>query len=167
MIEMWKQIEGANGYEVSSLGNVRSKRKSLSPFPAKGTGYLQVDIAGKRRSVHRLVAEAFCDGFFPGAVVNHVDGVRTNNRSSNLEWVTQAENNAHSYRIGRAGSCKGRFSGDHPTSKPVVSVDRVTGERAVYASASDAARDGFDSGCISRCCRGLIRFHRGREWSFA
>ena len=71
-----------------------------------GKGYQKVilHIDGKRRSryVHRLVAEQFirkprkryCDQ------VNHIDGDKTNNHHTNLEWVTNGENQKHAYKIG-------------------------------------------------------------------
>ncbi len=50
--------------------------------------------------VHRLVAQYFCDGYAEGLVVNHIDGDKTNNRSSNLEWVTRSENDLHAFSLG-------------------------------------------------------------------
>ncbi len=53
----------------------------------------------KRWSVHRLVAMVFLE-YFPGLVVNHIDGDKRNNHVSNLEMVTQGQNNSHAYKIG-------------------------------------------------------------------
>lgn len=68
-------------------------------------GYLVLHIrlpGGVRKTpaVHRLVAMAWCDGYAPGLMVNHKDGVKDNNHASNLEWVTSAENNAHAVTNG-------------------------------------------------------------------
>lgn len=161
----WREC--APGYFVSSDGQVRSGEKAIKPWVVKSTGYAQVDLAGKRFSVHRLVAAAFHVTPLAGQVVNHKNGVRCDNRAENLEWVTHSDNLRHGYRVlGSRNSCEGKFSGEHPTSKAVVATHRVTGEVRRYASAMDAVREGFDSSAISRCCHGHNAWHRGYYWRF-
>ncbi len=177
--ERW--LTCAPGYEVSDSGCVRSLARAvrcrggsrtisgcmLKPFIVSSTGYQQVMIARKKLSVHRLVAFAFCAGHATGLVVNHKDGNRTNNNAANLEWVTHGENMRHAFRaLGAKRSALGKFGGEHAASKSVVSTDIKTGAVKFYASAMDAVRDGFDSSCISRCCQGLNRWHKGRHWAF-
>ena len=50
------------------------------------------------KSIHRLVAEHFVNGYFDGAVVNHIDGNNRNNDCSNLEWTTIQDNVQKSYK---------------------------------------------------------------------
>lgn len=182
--EQWRDVPFDTAYEVSDQGRVASKQRSvrcgpgegrriipgkiLKPFLAKSTGYYQVNLTGHdRHHVHSLVARAFLPKSDPSLVVNHKSGDKTDNRLSNLEWVTHSENHRHSYeKLGRQGSVKGRFSGDHPTSKAVVRVCLKTGHKKVYAAASDAIREGFDSGSISRCCYGKNSSHKGYSWAF-
>lgn len=181
MVERWRDIDGFHGYQVSDLGNIRSldrmvncgtferfaKGRKLSVFLSKSTGYMQVDLSGKRLSVHRIVAQAWCDGFFDGAFVDHINGDRQDNRAKNLDWVTPSENTKRSYSLGRPGTCKGLFSGDHPTAKAVISKSLMTGEESYWRSAMDAARIGYDSGQISRCCNGKALSHKGHTWRYA
>ena len=55
--------------------------------------------------VHRIVASAFkYDTYFDKATVDHIDGNKLNNRISNLEWVSQSENEKRSYQNGRQGA---------------------------------------------------------------
>ena len=117
-MEIWKPIEDAPGYEVSSLGNVRSvDRVKLLPnrygsynerrFKGKqmrlqnfGNGY-QFVVLGRgssARLVHRLVAAAFVDGDC-SLQVNHKNGVKTDNRAENLEWISCSDNIRHSYAL--------------------------------------------------------------------
>ena len=50
---------------------------------------LVIDGKQTMRYTHRLVAEAFVPNSDGKPYVNHIDGVRTNNVMSNLEWVTR------------------------------------------------------------------------------
>ena len=105
---MWKSVRGYEGlYEVSNLGRVRSlKRATTSGVVLKQAmkrGYMHVCLSKENRpstkSVHRLVAEAFIANPMDKPVVNHLDGDKTNNAVSNLEWATYSENELHSYIV--------------------------------------------------------------------
>lgn len=116
MIELWRPIEGFDRYEVSNMGNVRNlggqlarcgkpggyrvvPARTLKPFVSTNTGYLMVLLPdSKKQLVHRLVAKAFCIGFEPGLVVDHINSDRADNRAENLRWVTHAFNISRPYR---------------------------------------------------------------------
>ena len=104
MQEVWKDIEGYKGfYQVSNKGNVRNSKGHLMNQEPNTSDYLRVRLSNPQKKffVHRLVAKAFCDGYFEGAVVNHKDFNRHNNVYTNLEWVTASENQKHTYKAGR------------------------------------------------------------------
>lgn len=131
-MEKWKKVlKYEDRYEVSSLGEIRTiprygfhpKNKHGKPHLFKvrtktikqcldKDGYPRVslrDSSGRDKTVfvHRIVAEAFVVGSFSGAQVNHKNGVKTDNRTENLEWCTCQENIQHSHifleRKSRAG----------------------------------------------------------------
>lgn len=59
-------------------------------------GYLRVELQGIGcRAIHRLVATAFVENPLNSPVVNHKNGIKTDNRPCNLEWVTPQENTHH------------------------------------------------------------------------
>ena len=112
MSERWKDIPGYEGlYQASNLGRVKrlgGTPKTVNDRILNGhaipTGYLQVflysDAEGIPHYVHRLVCAAF-HGPPPTEKheVNHLNGVRGDNRAGNLQWVTCSENHRHAYRV--------------------------------------------------------------------
>ena len=109
MQERWKSVQGYEGlYEVSDLGRVRSLKRATTrgivlKLKESKRGYVVVCLCkGNKRStisVHRLVASAFIPNPYGKREVNHIDGNRSNNNASNLEWVTRSENERHAYQV--------------------------------------------------------------------
>lgn len=103
-----KDVKGFEDYyEIDTDGNVYRKksplanggRYKLKPSP-DSSGYLQITfhIDNERkacRGLHRLLAEHFIPNPENKPQVNHIDGDKTNNDISNLEWVTREENDKH------------------------------------------------------------------------
>ena len=94
VIEMWRDIAGFDDkYQINTCGRIRIKKtgKYLKPSVDKSTGYLKVNLwTGKNniKTVHRLVAETFICNPHNFSQVHHIDGDKTNNVTSNLEWVS-------------------------------------------------------------------------------
>ena len=103
-VEIWKDCKYYEGkYQVSSHGRIWSivSQRYLKPR-IRQNGYCEVGLVaknGKRKAelVHRLVAIAFIDNPNNFPVVNHLNGIKTDNRVENLEWTTQKENVRHAY----------------------------------------------------------------------
>lgn len=104
--ELWRDIDGFPGYQISSTGRVRSFRDfhgnitdkyRILKLELNKDDYYQIclytlDHKKVHKRIHRLVADAFL-GPRPDLVVNHIDGNKHNNNLSNIEWTT-AENNS-------------------------------------------------------------------------
>ena len=111
MIE-YKQIEEAPDYWIGNNGTILSRRVEGKELEIKQhinqeTGYMQAALClhekngklYKRKTMypHRLVAQYFCDNPNNYNTVNHINGIKTHNFVSNLEWCTQQHNIAHYY----------------------------------------------------------------------
>jgi len=103
--EEWKVIDGYNGYEVSNMGRIRHNNGLIVPTLNRLHDRYYVGLIGNDGKRHnlilsRVVAGAFCERkSTEDRTVNHKDGDKHNNKAENLEWVTQSENNLHSYHV--------------------------------------------------------------------
>jgi hypothetical protein len=111
--EEWRVVDGCP-YQVSDFGRVRSTRNGkrhgriMAAFRShRGYFYVKLVRGGVRAkfSVHGLVARAFIGPKPDGYNINHIDCDKANNRPSNLEYVTHAENVKHARLAGRK-ACK-------------------------------------------------------------
>lgn len=158
--EIWRAIKGYEGlYEVSNLGRVKSlhywhsdNEKVIKQHAARG-GYRAVNLTKDKKQrgfyVHRLVADAFLEKPIGAWVVNHKDGDKTNNASSNLEWCTFQQNILHAaYELKKMEAF------------PVICVE--TG--IIYPSVNLAARatGGNHSDITQACLDGHA--YRGTHW---
>jgi hypothetical protein len=111
MEEVWKDIENYEGlYQVSNLGNVKrlkgkgcvSERLIAKSINKSGYIYRGFHNKGTYRKFkeHRLVANAFIDNPYNKPTVNHINGIKTDNRVENLEWCTYLENKQHAIKTG-------------------------------------------------------------------
>ena len=164
---IFKDVAGYNGeYKVSDDGEVFSKRfdRPLKKTLTQG-GYYRVKLyknaKGKTLSVHRIVAEAFIENPDNKPQVNHIDGVKTNNKVENLEWCTQHENLVHACKNGLIDTSKAW----HTNEKKVCQYDMNGNVIKIWESMSEAARKlNIQISSISFCCSGRIKSAGGYKW---
>lgn len=133
--EIWVPIIGHECfYEISNTLKVKSleqkglgkdgrrlnhrKEKILKPYISKGVNrYYNVKLRKEKGQkektymLHRLIALHFIPNPLNLPVVNHINGIKTDNRLENLEWCTRSENAKHSIRIGLQIPFKGEENG--------------------------------------------------------
>lgn len=176
---MWKEIPGYEGfYSVNKRGevlshagksqggnNILSKEKLLKANKDKGGYEYVVFCVNKKRKtlkIHRIVATAFIPNPENKPCVNHINGVKNDNRIENLEWNTYSENTIHSYKA----------LGQKPSKHNEKKVNQLTMQNehiATFTSLSEAARAlNISSSAIRHAVlKGGRRIANGYRWEYA
>ena len=167
-------------YEVSNDGLVFSndynhtgKRRELRQYlDDDGYPYVFLTIDSKRykRMVHRLVAELFLIQPSSEYEVNHKNGIRSDSRLENLEWVTHKENIIHGWE------CNGR---KHSEKQLVMTSERMSGEKNIKAKLTksqveelrELRKDGATLKDLSKmfgvCVSQVSAIALGRSWKWS
>lgn len=146
--EIFKPCFGYEGFiEVSNLGRVKSlsrivKTKGGStrttmprimkqPYSPKGYRTVNIMIGGiqKHHRVHRLVMQTFVPNPEDKPEVNHINGIKDDNRLENLEWVTSKENSLHAIRTGlQKTNCGEKVGNSKLTNENVLEILELNGK---------------------------------------
>lgn len=187
-IEEWKFISGfENRYMVSTLGNVKSLNqkvrtkggsmrtvfgKTLKPLD-RGHGYLSVCIQKKHYAIHRLVAQAFIPNPENKPMINHKNGIRTDNRVENLEWCTNSENQTHAVKtLGvihkgyNKGKCGKRWIHFDMYGHCYAQIKKGHIINHFFSSLDAEKATGINASCIRAVCRGERKQAGGFEWQY-
>lgn len=116
--EIWKDIEGYESiYKVSNYVNIKSlerpiyrngkifciQKEKILKHSYHSAGYNAVNLYKNQLPnlclVHRIIAEAFIPNPENKPTINHINGIKSDNRLENLEWSTYSENNQHAYTV--------------------------------------------------------------------
>jgi len=92
-------------YEVSRCGAIRNRKTlRIMKQQTSAKGYRMIGMKKDKKqyfkSVHRLVALSFIANHDVLPCINHISGVKSDNRVKNLEWCTYADNNRHAFKLG-------------------------------------------------------------------
>lgn len=185
MKEVWKDIKGYEGYyQVSNLGRVKSLVRIV--YDDKGNkhvntekilsqsddchGYYKVSLCkdgkSKTMKVHRLVAFAFLENENNFNCVNHKDENKKNNNVNNLEFCTHRYNCNYGTAIEKRNLSRNNKEIAKGFCKKVYQYNAKDELIKIWDSSISTKEFGFIPSCVSACCRGRIKTHRGFKWSY-
>lgn len=166
--EKWKTIsrfdeDGKPPMQISNQGRLRRGVKYYTQrINSRGYYICSFRLYGKPITVtiHRLVAEHFCERVTGADIVNHEDGNKLNNAADNLTWCTQSENVKHAYDAGLNWK-RGCYS------TPIIAKHRE-GKPKRFKSISAAVRElGESKNTIQRHLRNGTTSKRGYTYQEA
>ena len=137
--EIWKDIIGYENYKISSFGRIFNKKTNKYKKPTLYKHYYTIMLSIKNIKktflVHRLVAQTFIDNPYNKKFVNHENGLKIDNKVSNLSWVTSIENSKHAYDTGLNKKQRG-INNPHAklTEKQVLEIYHAKGSRKNIAA---------------------------------
>lgn len=185
--EIWLDILGYEGlYQISNSGRVKSlermikhkyyyrihKVRILKTGIVNGYKRLTLvkDGTNYYKLVHRLVIESFIANPENKPQTNHKNGIKTDNKVENLEWVTRSENMIHAYKMGLQTPSKiqklvtAKYCIEN-YSKAVLQLNNKGEIINEYISISEATKQtGINN--ISKCCLGKSKFAGNFNWKF-
>ena len=188
--EIWKDVIGYEGlYQVSNLGRVKSldryvfnsrwnikiHKQVMFLRPHKNNkGYKLLSLTKNNKSksfqVHRLVALAFIPNPFNKEQVNHINGIKDDNRVENLEWNTAHENMKHAYKnnlitIDKIRKCVNKSA--KVRERPIYQIKNgeIINEFKTIENAKKML-GGKSSGNIVNALKGRHKTAYGYEWKY-
>jgi hypothetical protein len=166
-LRRFKDVKGYEGfYKVNKNSDIYSIKSGKIIIPQKNE-YVTIKLykngKGTRRSVHRIVAEAYHRNPNNKPLVNHKDGNKHNNKSNNLEWSTHKENAKHAYELGliiRNDQVK-------PNAKIIKQLEMNGRMVRMFSSIREAERiTGIDNANIVKVALGKRSHAGGYRWRY-
>ena len=139
-------------YYVSNLGRFKNSTGVITEN-YKVVEYIKVSVLNKTYALHRLIAKAFLENPENKEHVNHKDGNKLNNILSNLEWITNRENQIHKFEMGLGNNF----------TKKIIQFDLEMNKIKVFESIVGASKE-LDIGITN--ISGVLRNRRKTAGNF-
>lgn len=187
-MEIWKDIKGFEGlYQISNYGRVKSLKrevrcgKSTRIIKEKikiignhNMGYQVVNLFKESKCyphlLHSLIAAYFIPNPNNYPEVNHKNGIKTDNRIDNLEWVTYSMNIKHAYDTGlreKKSPSQGKLGAKNHLSKPIAQYDLTDNLIKKWSCSKEVWREtGLNHHVVRSCANGVVKTAYGFKWKF-
>ena len=173
--EEWKPIPNFELYRINKSGVVINKfGKPLKPGKIPSTGYLHVslsnnDVKGKHFYIHQLMWITFMGEIPEGMIVGHIDDNAENNSLENLRLMTHKENLNKPKTIERFKRSQKLYprKSSGKKKKIVYQFDLDGNFIKAWEGVKTTEEEGFSSACVSLCCSGKYKQHKGFMWSYS
>lgn len=166
--KIWKDY---GNYLISNKGDIKNKKtgKILKQIKRKD-GYLFVNLSNKGKvkviKVHKLVAHLFLKNPNNYPCINHINGIKTDNRVVNLEFCSYSHNIKEAYRLGLKKPIK-IIGSNNVRSKKVNQYNLIGEYIKTWDCIKDASRElNIKDSNISLCCKGKRNKAGGYMWKY-
>lgn len=159
--EIWKPVRGYEDlYEVSSLGKIRKAKtgKILKPINTRTDYkaiYLTKNYEKEYKLMHRLIGETFSSSTI-NECIDHINGVKDDNRADNLKWCSCIENSNNPLTIGRKKKPKTKHN-------RIVSTDQNGSEKNIWVGKGGRIRCERRSGRHILCALWQVQDIQGKN----
>lgn len=188
IIEIWKDIEDYPNYQISNFGRVKSKERYVNTIGGAkrkikdkiikptldSRGYYVVSLYNEKgksnpKLIHRLVCETFLENKNNYPVINHINGIKIDNRLENLEFCTQSHNIKEAYRLGLEKPNKtnlGKFGIKNKKARKIKQIDINTNEiiNVFYGVCEAGRKTGINYRNIDLCLKNKRNYAGGYKW---
>ena len=175
MNEIWKDVTNYEGfYQISNRGNVKNIRTGkilINQISQYGYHYISMSAGGnvKKYLVHRLVAIVFIQKDEKRKIINHKNGIRTDNRPENLEWCNHSENAIHAFSVlGVKGSATGKIGKQNPGAIRIIQMNLMGEKIKEWDCITDVERSlNISHQNIIKVCQNKRNKTGGFKWKYA
>ena len=159
-MERWKVCAQFPSHEVSTLGKIRnSKTHNTLTCGHNPKGYVTVNIKNKIYLAHRIVASTWIPNINKKPTVDHINGIRDDNRVCNLRWATMKEQRQNQHKRYSSGPKR-------PVNKICIQTNEIIETFPSIMQATRCIGQKASSGNIYNACIGKLKTAYGYIWEF-
>lgn len=163
----WYSIPNATGYSINKEGMIKNPVGRIWPGTKTSQGYYELCLTNRayRKLVHDIMAEVFIRYLKPGEVVDHIDNDKTNNKLSNLQILSVADNFIKGQEVRDASTTFKRVR--QYTLEGVFIAEHESVKAACIALGKNPRSPLISYACKGKCSTNKCNTAYGYKWSYA